>query len=296
MSATAETFVGGEEIACRPHYGITTNYYNWSTAAKYWELNLTGPSIDAPSGDLAALRSWTRRIIVTNFGSSYTPDPAKADPQNRIFLEDHDLKRFPGSPDARLAYTKSILMPFLQKYTAADCVHMLSNPCEEIVADTNKFVLSMAACRSAACPEVDGESSPAKQILWSVHGGKVGAKFLKPRGVRDSKAIPLLAGQAKERRIVHFNRYIAEYPYLFRFVDETVGHRRLNFNIIKYEQLRRRAEELRLPPLEDLPIVFDLEESTQLLTRPTKRPSPKDCQHLRTSLPATWWRWWTLAA
>lgn len=57
-----KTFVGGEAIGFKPNYGFTTNYYDWSTVAKFWEVNLIGPQINGDPTDLTKLESWTRRL------------------------------------------------------------------------------------------------------------------------------------------------------------------------------------------------------------------------------------------
>ncbi len=75
--------------------------------------------------DLDSLRSWTSRIIVINLGSKFTPDFDKVKPAESIFGEDPDLKRCLGSPEARMAYTHSFLIPFLQTFSADDCISKL---------------------------------------------------------------------------------------------------------------------------------------------------------------------------
>lgn len=169
------------------------------------------------------------------------------------------MEMFLGSPHARVAYVKHLLVPFLRKYSAEDAKIMLQSPPQEIVDATCQFVKAMATNASLGEAGATGEGPSTKEILWAMHGGKLG-KFIKPRGVKDHKAIPISTGQTKDVRVEKLKSMALEYPYLFRFVDDTIGFKRLNFNIVRYQEARARHPDLAIPALDDLPVVFELED------------------------------------
>ncbi len=122
-------------------------------------------------------------------------------PEECVFHEDPDLNRFLGSPEARLAYTRSFLIPFLQKFSAEDCGGMRSNLPERLANDTVEFVQTMARVKVASAG-LSTEGFDAKRVLWEIHGGKVTPqKFLSKAGVNKNKAIPVEKGERTETRL-----------------------------------------------------------------------------------------------
>ena len=137
-------FVSGEMMACRPNYGSTTSYYSWDSAAKFWEMNLLTPVIKGDPNDVARLRSWTRRLLVLSFQSTYVADSGAVDIGNRIFCDDPTLKTYLVSPEARHIYVKYHLLPFLEQTTKEECMALLLQPAPEISDETISFLQQMA--------------------------------------------------------------------------------------------------------------------------------------------------------
>jgi len=137
-------FISGEFLACRPLFGKETVYIRWNTCAKYWEVNQCLPSISPSPNDIKAMKAFFRRLLVVKLKASFTSDVNLAKSTDRVFKEDSTLSSFLESPEARLAYMQAFLIPFVQKYSASECVAMLVNPPQSIKDDTLEITRRMA--------------------------------------------------------------------------------------------------------------------------------------------------------
>jgi len=90
-----------------------------------------------------SLRSFWRRLAVIELGAVFTSDPSKVNFDGRVFQE-KDLTAFLESPEARLIYIRSYLIPFMQNYNAEECRQTLKNPSAEVVEATQRVVAQMA--------------------------------------------------------------------------------------------------------------------------------------------------------
>ena len=77
-------------------------------------------------------------------GFFFTGDETKLDCSNRVFPEDPTLSPFLESLEAKLAYIQVSLIPFIQRYSPADCRRALMNPTDEIREATRRVVAQMA--------------------------------------------------------------------------------------------------------------------------------------------------------
>ena len=184
-------------------------------------MNLKGPKILGDDKDMRSLRSWVRRILVVNLDSSYTTHLSEANVSNKVFLEETELKKFLGSPSARLVYTRKILMPFLRKHSREELLEHLCSPPERIQKDTEDFVKEMAKREwTSDTHEADGEAPEqrterAMEILCQFHGGKeAGAKFQKTRRILDSKCIPVQTGGGRYSKLTTFWQLTQAFPLL----------------------------------------------------------------------------------
>ena len=88
-------FVSGEKLATRPNYGISTEYFSWSRCGKFWEMNLITPSIKGNPAEVSRMKSWTRRLVIIELGSSYTTNEDLLDVENKVFMEDSTARLIP---------------------------------------------------------------------------------------------------------------------------------------------------------------------------------------------------------
>jgi hypothetical protein len=235
-------FVSGEELACRPNYGTTTQYYMWDECAKFWEMNLITPAIKGSPDDLKKLRSWLRRIIVVVYKSTYSGAASELDVDGRIFREDSSLKMFLASPEARCVYFKYHLLPFIEQHSQADCVNALSVPPAGVKADTDRFVQQMAngGLRPYEHPDVTspnaGSSSDAVNLVLQVHAELTDKRIVKKYLIDNMRCVPgTIRDSARTvSRYTNFNRAVAAYPYLFRWVGTKAAYERLNIDFAKY--------------------------------------------------------------
>eukprot|EP00971_Amphidinium_carterae_P325935 6456496-Amphidinium_carterae.1 len=160
-------------------------------------MNLITPTIKGNHKDLESLKSWTRRLIVLELGSSYTSKDEDVDLEKRVFKEDPTLGTFLSSGDARLIYMKRVMIPFMRTHTAEECAGFLCSPGKEVVDATANYVRKMAAGgqRDMGKGAVDGgeggtdsAGAEARLMLEAVHKGTpVGDKVKEYRVRRVSK-------------------------------------------------------------------------------------------------------------
>ena len=139
-----QKFVSGEFLSCRPLFGKATTYYRWSHACKYWESNATLPSIKGDADNMNSLRAFTRRIRVVEVKSTFTSTQSDFNEAGRVFREDADLTGFLESPEAKLAYLKRFLIPFIEEHSLQQTKDILLCPPNRVVENTQRLVAQMA--------------------------------------------------------------------------------------------------------------------------------------------------------
>lgn len=144
FEGTWKQFVSGQALPCRKLYGKETHYYAWDRAAKYWETNWAFPSIQGDPANIASLKSFWRRIIVLEMGSSFTSCASEEDPEKKVFKEEAELTSILQSGDARLCYIMYHLKPFMAKYGPDDCRRLLLDPPAAIRQKSKRVVATMA--------------------------------------------------------------------------------------------------------------------------------------------------------
>eukprot|EP00959_Pyramimonas_sp_CCMP1952_P453066 9467634-Pyramimonas_sp.AAC.1 len=78
------------------------------------------PFIKGNPNDMASLRPFVRRLLVLEVEASFMGNPDAVDPEKRAFREDPTLTAFLESPEARLAYIKNCLIPFIEDTSPED--------------------------------------------------------------------------------------------------------------------------------------------------------------------------------
>ena len=113
LEDAVKRWISGEFNACRPLFGKTTEMFSWRKCAKAFEWNRTYPSIKGDWRNMQSLRAFWRRLAAIELGAVFSSDPNMVTIAGRVFPE-KDLTAFLESPVARLIYTKSYLIPFIQ--------------------------------------------------------------------------------------------------------------------------------------------------------------------------------------
>ena len=93
---------------------------------------------------LDLLRAFTRRIIAIELQATFSSDPDRVSIDDRTFAEDSTLGAFLDSPEVRVAYIQSFLLPYIMENSAEDCRRTLLNPPSCLVAATRRLVAQMA--------------------------------------------------------------------------------------------------------------------------------------------------------
>ena len=170
----AKRFLGCEYIACTPLFGKSTKMFRWNKTLKWIEWNRTYPSIRGDWRNIRGLRSFWRRLAAIELGAVFTSDPSLVNINGRVFPE-KELTEFLESPEARLIYTKSYLIPFMQKHTADEARDMLKNHSADAVKATQRIVVQMANGGLELPEEWQSPEqravveTAAKEMLWKVH-------------------------------------------------------------------------------------------------------------------------------
>ena len=86
------------------------------------------PSIKGDPGNIESLRAFSCRLVVLEIDSCFNSDSKAVDVSKKVFVEDANLIEFLESPQARLAYVKQFLIPFIKDHSPDDCRRLLLNP------------------------------------------------------------------------------------------------------------------------------------------------------------------------
>ena len=241
-------FVSGKDLPCRPNYGISTQYYNWCECAKFWEMNLITPAIKGSPDNIPSLKSWIRRLIVIVMQSSFTPDTAMVDVENKVFVEDSDLRSFLRSGEARAAYILYWVIPFMQKFTVAETTDFITKPHKDLLATTTAFVQQMAngGLKPYVVPATSAEDQPSHEYVQAmeacirVHKNmEISARTIKEAALNK---LSFLAGTSKkipnkETRAQLFSKAVEIFPFLFRRIGGTWSFKKSELDLEKFERV-----------------------------------------------------------
>jgi hypothetical protein len=239
-------WVSGERLACRPLFGKVTECYRWAVCAKYWECNKTYPSIKGSPKRLDQLKSFVRRLVVLELQASFTGDETKLDCSNRVFPEDPTLSPFLESPEAKLAYIQVFLIPFMQKYSPADCRRALMNPPDDIRDATRRVIAQMANGGIHPPAEFKSEAEEKKDVAEAAahvriaHLSTIDAgRFLNKNRVASIKDLPGTFRQSARSKSKYDNliQYASLWPYLLAHSSSGygAGFRRLDIDLTRFE-------------------------------------------------------------
>ena len=240
----AKRFLSGEFVACRALFGKSTEMFSWSRCMKYFEWNRTYPSVRGDWRNIQSLRSFWRRLAVIELGAVFTSDGDKVSINGRVFPE-KEMSAFLESPEARLIYVRSYLVPFIQKYSADQCRQMLKSPSQEVVLATQRVVAQMAngglELPAAWLPAADREVlvQGAKNLLLELHAFMDNETEVKLYVLVKRKDNPLPGtitgkrhGKSREQNL---RDAVSEYPYLFQIDKATVY--KLNIDVLRLESM-----------------------------------------------------------
>ena len=259
MEDSWKNTISGGESMCRPLYGKVTENYSWAFCAKFWEFNLMFPRIHADPAVWKTLEPYTRRILVVFLTSMFTSDHSKVDLDNKVFPDDTDLMDFLKSPEARLAYTKHLFLPFIRRHSYEDAVRILKFPSDRMKRNSLKVVQQMAnggmepyqgpfdrdsPSAESVEKDVGDAGAPVEvendliNILRIAHNGSRGAFAVKTEvnKIKDLPGAWTEKVKQKKSKWSNFVEAVAAYPFLF---DKAIGTKcaRLQIQLPRFEEV-----------------------------------------------------------
>ena len=236
-------WLSGEYVACRALFGKSTDLFSWLRCVKYFEWNRTYPSIRGDWRNMHSLRSFWRRLAVIELGAVFTSDPSKVNVDGKVFHE-KDLTAFLESPEARLVYIRSYLIPFMQKYNAEKCRQILKNPSAEVVEATQRVAAQMANGGLELPKEwMDARgrqrvAQEAKALLMEVHAWLgddcLSIKMYDLVKKKDNPIPGTITGKRSGKsRQQHFEDAVNDYPYIFRIDGSNVLKLNVKLNFLE---------------------------------------------------------------
>ena len=224
-------FVSGENLGCRPLYGKSTAYFRWGKCCKIWETNNLLPSISGDPQMMHTLRSWVRRIRVLETVSTFSSNEHDVNTDRRAFREDSDLTSFLESSEARLAYIKHFLVPFIEDHTPDELRHLLMAPPPSVQEATARLVAQMAnggkeiphGYKTEAQKKLDGLAAAA--IVKCAHADAKGVLHLCeyeiPSKCRSLPGTYRQSSKGKASRLENLHTAIQAWPHLISYVGDT---------------------------------------------------------------------------
>ena len=190
-----------------------------------------------------SLRSFWRRFAVIELGAVFTSDPSKVNVDGRVFHE-KDFTAFLESPEARLVYIRSYLIPFMQKYNAEECRKILKNPSAEVLEATQRIVAQMANGGLELPKEwMDARgrqrvAQAAKSLLMEVHAWLgddcLHIKMYDLVKKKDNPIPGTITGKRSGKsRQQNFEDAVKDYPYIFRVEGNNVLKLNVKLNFLE---------------------------------------------------------------
>ena len=209
-------------------------------------MNPIAPRIRGDPLDVPSLKSWWRRFIRVFLESSYTADGDAEDVGARCFAEDHSLSPFLEGATSKFLYIHDHLLPFVQRYSEDDCVRMLTCPPQYIQQQTIEFAQKMAngGIRLPTVTESeDGAqtTSEFEERLRATHKAVPSGCRIRTSVITKLNEIPgvkvIASTKGKVSKVDNFNRYIEQFPFLFKRVQLFDQYIKLQIDLAKFETL-----------------------------------------------------------